>query len=520
LALRLTIILAAAGQLLVVLAILGLLRPWVLVTVAALTLIIFHAESRRRGGSAFLRLSAPPRETVLLIPLALLALYPPIAFDETLYHLPFVRAIANAGAINFFANIRFPAFPQLHELLCVPIFLLLGDTATHFVAVAEVLLLAGIVVAWPAKRSTGILAAALVLGNPIVMQIGSVTYVDAALMLFVAAGAYCLDKHPAAAGFLFGTSCSVKYLGCYFAAAGFVYLLLFAANRRRTIALFAGSFAIAVLPMYGRIAALTGNPFFPFLPKVFGANPWTFSVPASTERVWSALRLFWNVTFARDRVNFQPPYSPLFAIAMSITVIAAIRNRRAAFLSIVCIGYIAIFTFLPQDSRYLLPLLPLVSVAAAIAIAPLLSTRMIAIVSMLAIAPGVAYAGYRVWRQGPPPLTNAQRRQYPETHIPELRALEHRGPGRIYVCGAEQLKYYGGEELLGDVIGPYANQTIFGNAKNADDLARALTQLRIRYLLVSKQHSPPAWQRLPSPPFFDRVYGDDGAELWRVRAAF
>jgi hypothetical protein len=518
LALRLTIILAAAGQLLVVLAILGLLRPWVLVTVAALTLVLFQAKSRRL--SVFLRLSAPPRETVLLLPLALLAIYPPIAFDETLYHLSFVRAIANAGAINFFADIRFPAFPQLHELLCVPIFLLLGDTATHFVAVAEVLLLAGIVIAWPAKRSTGLLAAALVLGNPIVMQIGSVTYVDAALMLFVAAGAYCLDKYPAAAGFLLGTACSVKYLGCYFAAAGFVYLLLFGANRRRAIALFAGSFAMALLPMYGRIAALTGNPFFPFLPKVFGANPWTFSTPATTERVSTALRLFWNVTFARDRVNYQPPYSPLFAIAMLITLMAAMRNRRAAFLSIVCIGYIAIFTFLPQDSRYLLPLLPLVSVAAATTIAPLLSKRMIAIVSMLAIAPGVAYAGYRVWRQGPPPFTDAQRRQYLEAHIPELRALEHRGPGRIYVCGAEQLHYYGGEELLGDVIGPNANQTIFGNATNADDLSRALTRLRIRYLLVSKLHSPAVWQRLPSPPLFERVYSDQAAELWRVNAAF
>src|SRR5207302_11101471 len=181
-----------------------------------------------------------------------------------------------------------------------------------------------------------------VLGNPIVMQIGTVTHVDAALMLFVAAGAYCLDRHPAAAGFLLGTACSVKYLGCYFAAAGFVYLLLFGTNRRRIVPLFAGSLLLAVLPMYGRNSALTGNPFFPFLPRVFGSSAWTLALPASTERVSSALRLFWNVTFARDRVNFQPPYSPLFAMSMLITLIAAMRNRRAAFLSIVCIGYIAI----------------------------------------------------------------------------------------------------------------------------------------------------------------------------------
>jgi hypothetical protein len=517
----LTIVLAVIGQALVVLGICGLLRPWVLVAVAVIALLLFHAETRRRGGSlAFLRLSAPPRETVLLIPLALLALYPPIAFDETLYHLPFVRAIASSGAINFNSNIRFPIFPQLHEVLCVPIFLLLGDTATHFVALAEVLLLVGIVIAWPQQRTTGILAAALILGNPIVVQIGTVTYVEAALMLFVAAGAYCLDRHPAAAGFLLGTACSVKYLGCYFAAAAFVYLLLFSGNRRRDIILFAGTFVLAVLLMYGRIVTLTGNPFFPFLSKVFGASAWTMSLPSSTDRLASTLRLFWNVTFARDRLNFQPPYSPLFAIAMLITFFAATRNRRAAFLSIVCIGYVIIFAFLPQDSRYLLPLLPLVSVAAAMTIAPLLSKRILMTLSLLAITPGIAYAGYRLWRQGPPPLNATERRQYLEAHIPEFRALERRGAGRVYACGAEQLNYYGDGDSFGDVIGPNANETIFGNAKNADDLSRALKSFRTRYLLVSKRQCRPEWQRLPAEPLFERIYADDGAELWRLHPPF
>jgi 4-amino-4-deoxy-L-arabinose transferase-like glycosyltransferase len=522
LALRLTIVLAAIGQLLVVLGIFGLLRPWLLIVLGVLILgERVHAETRRGGGiSAFLRLSAPPRETVLLLPFALLAIYPPIAFDETLYHLPFVHAIASSGAINFLADLRFPIFPQLHESLCVPIFLLLGDTATHFVAVAEVVLLAGVIIEWPEKRSTGLLAAALVLGNPIVMQIGTVTYVDAALMLFVAAGAYCLDRNPAAAGFLLGTACSVKYLGWYFAAAGFVYILLFGTNGRRNVPLFASAFLLAVLPMYGRIVALTGNPFFPFLSKVFGATPWTYALPAETDRVSAALRLVWNVTFARERVGLQPPYSPLFAIAILITLIAAIRNRRAAFLAIVCVGYIIVFTFLPQDARYLLPLLPLVSVAAASAIAPLLSKKAIIAISLLAIAPGVAYAGYRLWRQGPPPLTVAQRRQYLEAHIPEFRALERRGTGRIYLCAAEQLKYFGGDESVGDVIGPYANETIFGNAKNTAGLWRALTRMKIRFLLISKRHAPVAWQQLPAAPLFERVYADDGAELWRLHPPF
>jgi hypothetical protein len=79
------------------------------------------------------------------------------------------------------------------------------------------------------------------------------------------------------------------------------------------------------------------------------------------------------------------------------------------------------------------------------------------------------------------------------------------------------LKYFGGDDVFGDVVGPYANQTIFGRAKSGEDLSRALRALNIRYLLISKRHSPAEWQRLPSAPFFGHIYTDDGADLWRVR---
>jgi hypothetical protein len=507
LALRAVMGMAMAGQLFVLLGTIGALRPWSLWIFAAIALGACVVPAVRRLDRR--QLTRGSAVALFTFPLFLLALYPPLAFDETLYHLPFVRAIARSGAIRFLTEHRLPVFPQLQELLCVPPFLLAGDTATHLVALAEVLILTGLMIAWPKQRLTGFLAAALILGNPIVIQMATITYTEAALMLFVAAGFYCLDRNPIAAGFLLGTSCSVKYLGCYFAAAGLAYLLLFGANRRRTIPLFLVALAAGVLPMYGRIVALTGSPFFPFLPSLFGANPWTLP---PTPRTANVLRLFWDITFARERVNFQPPYSPLFAVAMLITFIAAIRDRRATFLAAVGVGYIAIFTFLPQDSRYLLPLLPLVAMAAASAVATLLRKNVVIALSLLAIAPGIAYAGYRLVRQGPLPVTSAQRQQYLEAHIPEYRALEHRGPGRIYVCGAEQLKYFGGDDLLGDIAGPFAYDTIIGK-----DFPANLRRSQIRYLLVSRAHCPTAWQLLPSAPRFELVYADDGAVLWRVR---
>jgi hypothetical protein len=538
LALRAVMGTAVAGQLFVVLGTIGALRPWTLWAFAMIAVLACISHTLRGiAGTPWQDVQLDCEKcglaTVALctLPLFLLALYPPIAFDETLYHLPFVQAIARSGAIRFLPDLRFPAFPQFHELLCVPAFLLSGDTATHLVALAEVVILAGLMIAWPRQRLTGYLAAALVLGNPIVIQMATITYTEAALMLFVAAGFYCLDRNPIAAGFLLGAACSVKYLGWYFAVAAFAYLLIFGPNRRRTIPLFLGALVVGVLPMYGRIVALTGNPVFPFLPKLFGTSPWTLTTPAHSGRVATALRLFWDITFARERVNFQPPYSPLFAVAMLITLIAATRDRRAAFIAAVCAGYIAIFTFLPQDSRYLLPLLPLVAMTAASTVAPLLRRNTIIALSLLAIAPGIAYAGYRLVRQGPLPLTATQRRQYLEAHIPEYRALEHRGPGRIYVGCAEQLKYFGGDDLLGDVAGPFANETILGKsvprsagvppakstAGETPALPGNLARFHIRYLLVSRAHCPAAWQRLPSEARFELVYADGGAALWRVR---
>jgi hypothetical protein len=477
LALRSALGLAVAGQLFVLLGMIGELRPRMFVALAVIAIVIGAARwsgTRIGWGLAFVAL-----------PLFALALYPPVAFDETLYHLPTVRAVARAGAIRFFTDLRFPVFPALHELLCVPMYLAAGDVATHMVAVAEVLMLAGIVIVWPRERSAGYFAAALVLGNPIVMQVGSVTHVDVALALFIVAGFFCIEqKYEVLAGLFLGTACSVKYLGGYFAIAALVYLLLF---RRRAVLRFLLGLAAGVVPMFGWITLQTHNPVFPFF---FGSTPW--SMPLPQHATPDVSRLFWNITFARERVGFQPPYSPLFAVSVLVTLIASIFNRRAAFLSAMCIGYVAIFTLLPQDSRYLLPLLPLVSVAAAMIFANRLTTGVVVFASLIAIAPGLAYAGYRLSRQGPPPVTEVQRRQYLEHHIPELRALEHRGPGRIFVCGAEQLKYFGGDDLFGDVTGPYQS------AESVPD---------VRYVLIARG-------KCASPAQAKLVYADNAAELW------
>jgi hypothetical protein len=503
--------LALLGQFLLLLGQAGLLRgPLLIVAYGAAIAFALHRAPWKRVALAALA-SAP---------LLVLALYPPVAFDETLYHLPYVEAFANAHRIVWLPEARFPIFPHLQEVLCVGPFLAFGDLAPHFVSVVELLLLAALVASWPRGREGGLLAVALCLGHPIVVQLATITYVDVALALFVAAGFRAADRDaPALAGFFFATACSVKYHGWFFAAFGAAYLLCFSARRVRALALFALAFLAGLAPMYGRLIAETGNPFFPFFSRLFGASPWQMALPHRTDRVASALRLLWDITFARERVGQQPPYSPLFTLAIGVVVVAAFRNRRAAFLAVLVASYTIAFTYLPRDSRYLLPLVPLVSVAAADAIAPRLGRRWSLALALLAIAPAFAYAGYRIARQGLPPASVAARRRYLEEQIPEYRALMRRDRGRTFVCGAEQLHYYGGGEVVGDVFGPFDQERIVGTAGTSAELARRLRALGVRDLLLSRRVCPEAWQRLPAAPDFELVYADTGAVLWRVARA-
>jgi hypothetical protein len=203
--------------------------------------------------------------------------------------------------------------------------------------------------------------------------------------------------------------------------------------------------------------------------------------------------------------------------------VAAERNRRAGFIAAVCIGYIAIYRFLPQDSRYLVPLFPLVSIVAARVIASWLQTQprantIAAALSLFAFAPAIAYAGYRLEKQGLPPVTAARREAYLERRMPEYRAFQKRGAGPLYQCGAEQFQSFG-HPLLGDLNGLTPSHEILGKSRDAAELAGALERIGARDLLISRAHCPTAWQSLPREPYFRLIYADESAVLWRITDA-
>jgi hypothetical protein len=226
---------------------LGVLRPGVLIAV----LVAIHGAAfrdwrtifvdLRSGSGRGIRLGWPGLSLVVLIglaPLFLLALYPPTGFDETMYHLPFARAFAQSGGLPATPALRFPVFPALGELLFAETLLLAGDVATHFVALVAVLATAGLLVAWGRRAfspQAGWIAAALYLGNPIVVSLAGTSYVDPLLALFVTGALFAAwtFRHAGERAWLLlaaafaGSAAGVKYLGLFFAAAVFFDLVAF-----------------------------------------------------------------------------------------------------------------------------------------------------------------------------------------------------------------------------------------------------------------------------------------------------
>lgn len=513
LALRAALGLAVWSDVLFLLAALGWLRPAPMVLLLIVALAGGAMRSRLPEGIGSPWLIA---FVAMGIPAFLLALQPPLAFDETLYHLPFVRALARSGELRFLGELRFPAFPWFHELLCVPIYLLAGDTATHLVSLIEMLIAAALAATWARRYAprAAPLAAALFAGSPNVVHQATILYVESALTLFVLAGFYALDvaitesrrKPLLFAGLFFGAACSVKYLGGFFALSALIILLVV---RRRDAPLFALTTAAAALPTTLWLTLTTGNPVFPFLTRLFGRSAW-MPLPEQ-HNVRDIVRVLWDVTFARERVNQQPPVTPLLIGLVLLVVLAAYRNWRPRALLLFSAVYLGIFMFLPRDSRYLLPLLPLVCVCAAVFVA-LRFPRWTTIATLIAIAPGAAYLAWRLVRAGLPPAGAQARHAVLAKRIPGYEALTRAGRSNVYVCGAEQLQYYARGTLRGDFFGLHPYGEVLDGAGDSATLAARLRALDVDYFLADRQRCAP---RRPTGGL-QLVYEDAGAQLWRV----
>ncbi|HYU30707.1 MAG TPA: phospholipid carrier-dependent glycosyltransferase [Thermoanaerobaculia bacterium] len=504
----------------------GILRPWAVVALAAAVPLVGRRawreliaavgerwRARRPGGRWALRLGLA---ALAGAPLFALTLYPPTDFDPTAYHLPIARAFSESGRLPFLPDLVFPIGPQLNDLLFAAVFPWGGALAAQGVELALTLATAGLLASWGARAfspAVGWVAAGLYLGNPIVVHLAGTAYIDPGLALFVTAALYALDRARAgeasgwltAAGFLAGTAASTKYLGLFFVGAVVLGAGIAASARRWRAMAWTGVVALAALaPTYGRILLATGNPLFPLLPGLFGSSPWDLEPwPGGvswSRRLAELATLPWDVVFRRSSVNYQPPFSPIYLVGAPLLIATGIRDRRARWLLGVAIAWLPFFSLLPRDARFLLPVLPIVTLVLAVGavrLAGRLPERLKAgrpawaagALALVLFLPGWAYALHRLALQGPIPVTAQGREHYLGSRLPLYPALNflNRTQGDGWVAfgfHAQNMVYFADGRLLGNWNGPARFQNLLPLSSRPAAFHRALCELGVTVLLV------------------------------------
>lgn len=434
-----------------------------------------------------------------LLPVVMLAIYPPTGFDATLYHLPFAKAFAVSGSLPFLPDLRVPVFPQLNELLLAMALLLGGDAAAQLLVALATALTAALLVLWgrvafPEAPVAGWIAAAAWLGNPLVVYLGGSAYVDPTLALWVTAALYAVHRYRAGGGTgwlaasaaFAGAAAAGKYLGLFFVAAIAAIVAAGARSRVagqwRQVAAFVALALAVMAPWYGRILYYTGNPLFPFFPRLFGSSPWD-PLDAGAAGPW------WRSASA------LPPLSPVYLAVLPLVAWRAARDARVRRLLLLVAAFAGVTLALPRDPRYLLPVVPLASLALGVTLAswapfPRLSgRRRIAAACAALLLPGWLYGVIRIVHLGPPPASQASREALLARELPLYPAVRflNRRSGSAYTAfgfGTENLHYFADGRLLGDWAGPASYRRMPSPAGDPGALAMMLRRMGARYLIL------------------------------------
>jgi hypothetical protein len=499
----------AFAQLLFVLAAFGALTRIAVIVVLAVMLAslvdrrpprppVSH-EGRRPGAAA------APLVAILSF---LRALYPPTAYDSTMYHLPFARMFAEAGGFFYADNLRFPVFPQLNEIVFSAALLVSDDLTAQltqwlcFVAVAFAI---GAVIDGPRAW----LAMAIWFAVPPVNQDACVAYVECGLALAVTLAfvSWLRWRETDHRGWLFlagafaGMAAATKYHGLFFVA--FFGIALLALRRFRAVALYVLGVLIVAAPWYIRIAALTGNPVFPY----FGANDWGLSLSASVQAAD-----YYNPPELREWIyrNFFINVRPWILALTPFAVFGAYADKRLRLFFIGALSYILVCWRL--ESRFLIIVIPLLAVCAASAIPLRVKKSWIVIASILLILPVMRWNWRTLHYEGPLVRTSAQRDAYLTRKLwpyAALRSID--ATHTVYVLDGENATYYARGRFLGNWFGPYRFPRVLPYLQQPDQLARVLRSFGAQYFVVR------AGAGFTPSPAFELVRADQRSLTYRLR---
>ncbi len=395
-----------------VLAACGLLRPAVLWALIG-GVIAACVGAWLRAGRPIARFHRPSTASILasvalaavLTPLALLALTPTVSWDASAYHLTLPRLFLDHGGfrdVPFNVYAAWPLNVQLLFALAMAIQDFVLAKLLHFALGLAVLyaLVAGCRAFH--RPASGVLAALLFLANGVVILEMRVAYVDLGHALFLLAGVLFMIEaleHDRRTLWLSGLCCGLaagtKLTGVV--GAGIVatlYLPHLIRHGESALKPFLTRFVTPVVilwtPWVAYTAILTGNPAYPFLHGWFGGPDWG---PALSDqlRTWQSsigmgrepidyLLLPLRVSLAGDQgyERFDGASAAFWIVLFPLALWFAWRwaPGRARVLVrqclVISVLYFIFWSLSSQQMRLLIPMLPILAIACAVALVEIL----------------------------------------------------------------------------------------------------------------------------------------------------
>jgi hypothetical protein len=478
---------------------------------------------RRAGAKRYRFVGLALLGTFLFLPIWLLPLYPPVAWDATMYHLALPKVYLQAHRVFFDPYLRCAAFPQTNEMLFTLSMLLYDDITAQLVEFVILILLVIAIIGFCRRFFSfraGAWSAAILIQSPIMLVLGTAGMVDVglALPIFMSVYALCIwcgsEEHKwlVLAGVMCGLAIGVKYPGLFFLAALMGFLVYTSVRSRRcySSSLRFGLAALAVAsPWFLRSFYYTRNPVFPFFygwfARWFGWGQWKpeyqgVFVDLNGLGMGKSLKAFlalpWNL--AVHPAAFGGGFvSPICLILPVLFLLLRYLPSRARAILALGLAY-GLFWFLTaQGARYLVPALPLLSLAAGAGLDSFCSrfvhrppARLATVVLGIAMmSPGLVWACNRIREHGPVPHNQQQRYSYLAARLPAYPALKFLNDRlgsayTVYGFGQESMAYFADGLFMGDHFGPARYSLIQDKLTDPEALCPVLNGLGADYLLI------------------------------------
>jgi len=475
---------------------------------------------------------------LIVAPQLIKLLYPPLHFDDIMYHLPHAKNIVIHHGLNLNPYLRYPLFPQNFEILYAFLLLFYDDIATHLIHASSAVITAIGVYSLgtlTSSKKIGVVGAAIFLSSPLVQILMQTAYIDLGLTMFVFLGFYCMALwiHTKninwlyLAGFATGMAAGTKYTALMYVLLYAVWIAYEGRNIRYVI-----TFICLVIvfgsPWYIRNFILSGNPVFPFGEGIFGYS-WLWDrndtlhqyhdllkAHGTPRTILSFLILPWNLVMHQEKFMDDGGISiGMLAMFPSIFLMKRFNPFQRKLCVFVCVTTI-IWFFSTQILRYLLPLFPVMCLLSAYVLVDLYDNSIkkffsrtvptikliynkVAyyagkkVVSVVIIAVLLILQGKDINRtitRKPLPVTQELRHEYLSKRKPayQLIQIANMDPSlNIYQLKFEDHMFYADGKMIGDVFGPARYSTILNILGKSDKLYDTFMTMDIQLFLFNKE---------------------------------